>query len=62
MMQNLHIALQVYFTTYEKLKAQMKKREGMLSPYSTWCQQWAQVTAPATLLSSSSAPEGHICI
>lgn len=27
-----HIATQVYFTTYEKLKAQMKKREGMPQP------------------------------
>lgn len=31
-MQGVHIALQVYFTTYEKLKAQMKKREGMPQP------------------------------
>lgn len=30
--QGVHIALQVYFTTYEKLKAQMKKREGMPQP------------------------------
>lgn len=31
-MQGSHIAVQVYFTTYEKLKAEMKKREGMPQP------------------------------
>lgn len=29
---SLNVATQVYFTTYEKLKAKMKKRQGMPQP------------------------------
>lgn len=29
---SLYVATQVYFTTYEKLKAKMKKRQGMPQP------------------------------
>ena len=32
MVQGLQVASQVYFTTYEKLKAQMRKRQGMPQP------------------------------
>ena len=56
-MQGLHVATQVYFTTYEKLKAHMRKREGMPQPIQHMVSAVGAGSISSNLLLPTFAPE-----